>query len=450
MIGTVVIGLSILTLLAPAPGSGADPGILAAQAITDRILLGLNQSKLAPGAMLFQQAEESAKGTARDKLGLVVLASEMVSPEAAIQRLEQLNEDIDSGVIEAPESLQPVIETVGALLFASAAGESHPALEEKAQVELEWKLGIAGTLLEARATNDPEQLALIEGALRRAWIAVLVIGAWFLFAGIGGIVVLSFLAILTVMGKLRSSLELSEPGGSVYVETFAIWLFGFFGLQILVDMIVGAGDGLENTSLLFVKMLAMFASLVALVWPIVRGISFNRMMDDVGLRSTRPVADCLAGVAVYMAGLPILLVGVVISIGLSKIFLSVTGEAPEPSHPIQDALGSGMFALVCVYMVATVAAPIVEEIMFRGVLFRYLRSVSGPLGWVMSFAIAALTSSFIFAAIHPQGIVFIPVLGALGVAFCIGREWRGSILTPIVAHALNNGIVITLNVVLLS
>ena len=87
--------------------------------------------------------------------------------------------------------------------------------------------------------------------------------------------------------------------------------------------------------------------------------------------------------------------------------------------------------------------------MFRGVLYRYLREVSDRCGFFLSFLFSALVSSFIFAAIHPQGISFIPVLGALAVAFCIGREWRGSLIAPIVAHGINNLVTVTLGMLLL-
>jgi membrane protease YdiL (CAAX protease family) len=63
--------------------------------------------------------------------------------------------------------------------------------------------------------------------------------------------------------------------------------------------------------------------------------------------------------------------------------------------------------------------------------------------------IAVLVNSVIFAAIHPQGLIFIPVLGSLAVAFTLMREWRGTINASIVAHAINNFVVLTLNVLML-
>ncbi len=53
---------------------------------------------------------------------------------------------------------------------------------------------------------------------------------------------------------------------------------------------------------------------------------------------------------------------------------------------------------------------------------------------------AALIVGFIFAIIHPQGFAGVPVLAALGFNFCLLREWRGSIIAPMFAHAMHNGV----------
>jgi membrane protease YdiL (CAAX protease family) len=97
-------------------------------------------------------------------------------------------------------------------------------------------------------------------------------------------------------------------------------------------------------------------------------------------------------------------------------------------------------------VIAAVIAPVVEEIVFRGVLFMHLREVSLRWGRFAAFAFSAIASSLIFAAIHPQGVVFIPVLGALAVAFCLAREVRGSLLSCMVAHGVNNALIVGLNI----
>ncbi|MDG1899304.1 MAG: CPBP family intramembrane metalloprotease, partial [Phycisphaerales bacterium] len=99
-----------------------------------------------------------------------------------------------------------------------------------------------------------------------------------------------------------------------------------------------------------------------------------------------------------------------------------------------------------VYFVAAVVAPFLEETVFRGVLYRQLRSATGRwrIGW--SVALSIFVVSLVFAAIHPQGLVAIPALAAIAVGLGLMREWRGSLIAPMVMHACSNGIVVTLMV----
>jgi len=79
---------------------------------------------------------------------------------------------------------------------------------------------------------------------------------------------------------------------------------------------------------------------------------------------------------------------------------------------------------------AVLQAPLLEEILFRGIVFRGLLRV-------MPSVAAMLVSGFLFAAIHVNAATFIP-LWYLGVAFA-WLYWRtGSILAPMTCHFLFN------------
>ena len=82
--------------------------------------------------------------------------------------------------------------------------------------------------------------------------------------------------------------------------------------------------------------------------------------------------------------------------------------------------------------------------MFRGLLYRYLRERSRHRGLLPSAMLSALLSSFLFAVIHPQGLAAVPVLMGLACGFCLVREWRGSLLSSIAAHGLNNYLVLSM------
>lgn len=81
---------------------------------------------------------------------------------------------------------------------------------------------------------------------------------------------------------------------------------------------------------------------------------------------------------------------------------------------------------------AVFIAPVVEELIFRGILFQALLRHR-------RFAYAALLSGAYFALVHLHAPSFLPLL-ALSVAFSAGYAATGSILTPIVMHTLFNGV----------
>ena len=110
------------------------------------------------------------------------------------------------------------------------------------------------------------------------------------------------------------------------------------------------------------------------------------------------------------------------------------------ANPIVTMLKGHVLAA---YGLACIFAPVLEETMFRGALFHHLR---GRHSWFASAVAVAL----MFAIIHPQGWLAIPVLCSIAMVLAALREWRGSIIAPMAAHAFNNFIAITLALALLS
>jgi membrane protease YdiL (CAAX protease family) len=100
-----------------------------------------------------------------------------------------------------------------------------------------------------------------------------------------------------------------------------------------------------------------------------------------------------------------------------------------------------MVHVLLLYGLAAVFAPLAEETMFRGALFHHCRR---GLPWWLSAGIVAL----IFAAIHPQGWVGIPLLATIAVVLAALREWRGSLIAPIVCHACVNAVTVTMLVLM--
>jgi membrane protease YdiL (CAAX protease family) len=127
----------------------------------------------------------------------------------------------------------------------------------------------------------------------------------------------------------------------------------------------------------------------------------------------------------YAGLLPIILLMAVVS---SLVF----GKSSSAEHPIIPMLLSGgWLSKFAILVLASVLAPIFEEVFFRGVLYNALRAR-------LSIAIATLVSAFAFAIVHPQlPAGFLPIFG-IGVVFAILFETRRSLVPSMVAHSLNN------------
>jgi len=81
-----------------------------------------------------------------------------------------------------------------------------------------------------------------------------------------------------------------------------------------------------------------------------------------------------------------------------------------------------------------VAAPIAEEVFFRGYMLRFMEQRLG-------FRAGLLLSSAVFATIHlnPSGI---PVYMVIAVVMALVYRYSGNLLSPIVAHATLNGTIL--------
>ncbi len=233
--------------------------------------------------------------------------------------------------------------------------------------------------------------------------------------------------ILIALGKLTFRVDAPLGNAGVYVESFALYLLSY----ILGSLIVGLW--FPNVGIGFHMVPLAAGVLLALIWPSVRGTRFAYQRTDWGIHTGRNLMlEMIYGVLGYFAGLPIVAIAAGISIALVKL----SGETP--SHPVMTEIKDHPLLIL---LLAAVFAPITEELLFRGALLSHLRSSVGVV-------LSALISGFIFAAIHPQGWTLIPVLMSIGAVLAIIRQWRGSLVPSITAHAMHNATLVTIVILL--
>lgn len=416
-----------------------------------------------------REIEQLNTGSIAQRLRFAVVAGDLGGPAAALGVLDELEQRVNDHNAEAASDprLTPVewtadeaaalrlLRTLYDARTGGAPGNDLLSADDVALLkrELEWFAGLA---LNPPGGDEAARKAVMAPATRLLVILTVMVVAGLCVGGLGfiGLIVLF---ILAATGTVRMGIEPARAPAGVYAETFAVWLLVFFGLQVVVE-----SAPIPPDSGLFAGAVVFFISLLALAWPVVRGVSWADARRDIGLTLGRGgMLEPLYGVAAYAMMLPFLAVGVLVTLLLMFLAGAVMGAAPDtglgpfspsggPAHPLLGAAGTQWWTVIQMYLVASVAAPVVEEIMFRGVLYRNLRSGLGAMGPAMAAVAGTCLNALIFAAIHPQGWVAIPALGGIAVGMTVAREWRDSLIAPMLVHAISNGVVTTVMLVVLS
>jgi membrane protease YdiL (CAAX protease family) len=326
-----------------------------------------------------------------------------------------------------------------------------PGLDAADQSFLIEQLGWSGRLaLAPQGSPQQQQRAELLEEARGLAITVIVFGVTVILMCVAGLAALVVFFILILLGTVRSGIPRQSFHGAVYAETFALWLIVFVILQL------GLGALGEVGHLPGMMTLSMILPLAVLVWPIVRGVTPRQVCYDIGWRWKNPIVEASCGFMAYLATLPAIAVGFLLFLVLTVVaessvehdaFAPIDG-APHPIHEEVAEVGRTL-PLLEIIVLACLVAPLVEETMFRGVLYRHLRDATWRWPPLVSIALAAGLNSFLFAAIHPQGLMAVPLLTALALGFSMARQWRGSLMAPMMMHAMHNGMVTSLLVLML-
>ncbi len=275
------------------------------------------------------------------------------------------------------------------------------------------------------ATDPLRQKVLADAYFTLAVAGVGVVAL--ILAGVAGLVLLIIAIVRLVTRKMRLAFSVgagqngSPADRRTLLQGFCFYLAGYVVLALAARYIFHLGGLWPDAIGLPVGFF------LGLSWPLLSGHSLADWKLALGLSRGRGIIrEMISGIAGYLAGLPV----VALAAFVTAVLAALTHIHPNP-HPIEQDLFGGPWSIVMVFFLASVWAPITEELMFRGALFSSLRE---RFGWWISAPIMALA----FAAIHPQGWVAIPVLGSLALALAGIREWRGSIIGCMTAHCLNN------------
>ena len=164
--------------------------------------------------------------------------------------------------------------------------------------------------------------------------------------------------------------------------------------------------------------------LILSAWLMARLTAGHPTAEQFGLRRVAP-----------LKGLGWLVATWVVFIAFSGIWAAALGVDENDDLPQELGADDSSTALFFVAVLVCVAAPIAEELFFRGFCFTALRRWIGVAG-------GAIATGVIFGAIHAGSAdaVFLVPLGVFGALLCVLYHRTGSLLPSIVLHALNNSL----------
>ncbi|MEL7497755.1 MAG: type II CAAX endopeptidase family protein [Planctomycetota bacterium] len=436
-------------------GGDATSGDLMQVQLQARTVVGQNNlSEIVPGGgnQKTPVPKELNGGCYEQRLCFVTLKGETDDAAAALSVLDDLDQKVEEHDLELTENQTRLRSLLGQLYQQYSIGDfDSQFLSDEDSEFLKERLGFCGqlALLPDGTPLEAQRDELVVGAATKLLIMA-VAGLFGILIFLAGFVFAVVYLYLLASGKFQARLEPSLTDHNVYIETFAIWLVIFFGSSLVM------GGFVTDAKLqMLLQPIIFFGSLFCLVWPVVRGVSFSQVRRDIGWTLSDPFMDLVTTPFTYVASLPLLVPGFIIVI-LAAALLGLVQESHEfarqatPGHPIQEYISSGnVLMITLVFITACVAAPVVEETMFRGVFYRHLRELSSRYARWFSVFLSACINGFIFAAIHPQGLIAIPVLMSLAFCFSLAREWRGSLVSPIAMHAIHNTLITCFSLLIL-
>jgi uncharacterized protein len=213
------------------------------------------------------------------------------------------------------------------------------------------------------------------------------------------------------------------------VAVFLVGQLTLFVVSAAVLLSYGSGDValVEDGRLLALLVLpTSFAAVVAAVgvgW-LGGGPKAGRVWRELAIRWN--VKDIAIGLGLGLGGLAL-------TLPAAALWAAWVGE-DQASSAVGDAFAGrelGPAAAVVVFLAVWLVAPLAEEVLFRGVLWRALQH----LGW--NRWVVFVATGLVFSVAHLE-LLRTPLLLVLSIPIGLARLLTGNLLASVVAHQVNN------------
>lgn len=357
-----------------------------------------------------------------ERVRLAIVGGELIGKEEALKRLAQVEKEAEPGGALASDIAWLKI------LYEKGQGAIKDDVQQALIDRHDWFGRLA--LAFDRPLADPNRRAAVKGRERiMSTLRTMVVSRILMFLiGVGA---------LSWMWTRLSEVRVDHPGVAVKHEYFHAFVFFCAGFVVVTGLsLLPFGLSVEGSvGAVVFSMLLAWLLVAAPITPLFRGESWKNFRQTVGLHSGEGVArEVMFGIAGFLAWMPISVI-----VAYSTEVIGVLGGAGGDEDPsgfpmFQNPPSDSGVVLVLSVLSSVVWAPLVEEIVFRGLLYGWLRQ------W-LSYAATVALVSITFGIIHPYSPLGMVQVAAGGVLFAILREWRGSLIAPMVAHALHNGMI---------
>ncbi len=218
------------------------------------------------------------------------------------------------------------------------------------------------------------------------------------------------------------------------VALFFIWLVGIALLQSIVQQVVGdTGDWRDLFLANILSSVGAMATVVIIL--MVAKFQFARGLKGFGLRLRTFPRDLVFSFATLLAVWPLVSAVIRVTETATKALFGPEFQVPQHEALELIARSPALPLQVVLVFLAVVVAPLVEEMLFRGLFQSMIRSHLGR-PWL-----AIVLTSVLFAGIHANPTHW-PALFTLGLGLGYTYEKSGSLLRPILMHAMFNAAII--------
>lgn len=406
--------------------------------------------RLLEGARLLSDGAENIEAMAPAIDQAAALARETGAPDIVRERaaaIAVIYADTEKPAAERRAELEQLLpespkrSALGRVVAAAGAGEevSPELLASLDQTHASaWLL----SRLRGHVEADGQQVtaASAHAGRERPWLfRAYAVMAFNFMAGLAGLLVL--IALPAIWRRVKpTGLPAGDPTPWIadswltwYV--LAAWFAATVTLQVVVGLLSGLVPGMGSESALLGLFVQLATGLFA-VWFMTGFVADaqprtpERLLDDLRIRLApiggRPRTAVVWGLGGFCAAMPLVFM-------VSQLQRSIPVQFEVITNPVIPDLVAGADPSSFWLLVASVAvlAPVFEECVFRGFLYRRLRVRLGVRASV-------LLSAFIFAGIHFSMATLLPLF-ALGIVLALITERSGSLVPAMIVHGAWNG-----------